>query len=64
MVKIKILDESGHTEMEMTKKEAMIYIENQIKAGMWVFVDGKFTPNIEDIEENVDVIITQKLLGG
>jgi hypothetical protein len=64
VVKIKILNEKGHEELEMPKSRASAYIEEQIHSGKWAFIDGMFQPKVEKLREDAEVIITVKLMGG
>ncbi|MCD6496564.1 MAG: hypothetical protein J7K54_04805 [Candidatus Aenigmarchaeota archaeon] len=64
MVKIKVLNENGHTELELKTEEATSYIAEQIAAGKWVFKDGMFQPAADSIEDDSEVIITDRLVGG
>ena len=64
MVKIKVLNEEGHQELEMPKSEAVRYVEEQIASGKWVFVDGVFQPKAENLKETSEVVITVRMMGG
>jgi hypothetical protein len=64
MVRIKVLNEKGHTELEMPKSKAAEYIQEQIASGKWAFIDGVFQPNVKTLEEDAEVIITARLMGG
>ena len=64
MVRIKVLNEKGHEELEMPKSEAAEYVREQIASGKWVFVNGVFQPKVERLEETAEIVITARLMGG
>jgi hypothetical protein len=64
MVRIKVLNEKGHEEIELAHGQAAEYLQQQIASGKWAFVDGVFQPRPEIMEETAEVIITMKLMGG
>lgn len=66
MIKVRVLDGSGHTELLVEPKEAMEIIERQ--NNKWVFVDGEYvirkelTP--ERLERAEEVLLTCPVVGG
>ena len=64
MVRIRVLNEKGHEEMELSQGKAVEYIQQQIATGKWAFVDGMFQPKVEVLEDTAEVVITMKLMGG
>lgn len=66
MIRVRVLDGSGHTELLVEPKEAMQIIEEQ--SNRWVFVDGEYvaredlTP--ERLERAEEVLLTCPVVGG
>jgi hypothetical protein len=52
MVNVKILDESGHTELVLEAEGAVETIKDRSQKGEWVYVDGKYYP-LPEITRNV-----------
>lgn len=68
MVCVKILDESGHTELQLETEEAVGTIQDHTQKGEWIFVDGKYYP-IQEItpgllEDASECVITPAIQAG
>ena len=69
MVKLKIVNEFGHQEKEMTSQEAVIEVQKEIEErGRWLYVDGVYT-NAEtlteqDLERAQSIVLANALQGG
>lgn len=67
MIRVRILDESGDTALQVESKEDLLReVEERKLNSSWFYLDGKFTSdlkgaNFTDIEE---VIVSQPLVGG
>lgn len=66
-MKILVLNEKGHQELQLDVKEAVQAIQKI--PNRWVFVDGEFVSETESISEDAikeckEIIITPKLIGG
>lgn len=66
-MKILVLNEKGHQELQLDVKEAVQTIQKI--PNRWVFVDGEFVSETESISEDAikeckEIIITPKLIGG
>jgi hypothetical protein len=68
MVKVKILDESGHTEQILEAEEAVETVLNHCQNGKWVYVDGKYYPLPEitsgTLEDAAECVITPPIQAG
>ena len=65
-VKLKILDETGHTELALASEQAHQKVEESLSSGKWVFLDGMFREKVSrrDLESAGEIIISPRLLGG
>mgnify|MGYP003651283206 FL=1 len=65
-MKLKILNETGHTELEVTQKEVIDQINEH--PTHWVFLDGQMVSRQEITQvswDNVEVVtLTQAIVGG
>lgn len=65
-MKLKILNETGHTELEVTQKEVIDQINEH--PTHWVFVDGEMVSRQEITQvswDDVEVVtLTQAIVGG
>jgi hypothetical protein len=66
MVKVTILNETGHTELEMNASETIEQIMDH--PTHWVYVDGELISRAEvsgmNFEQVEDVTLTQAIVGG
>jgi len=68
-ISVKIVNETGHTTLELTPNEALdtIRTETQEK-GKWAYIDGNFTSYDNLTEQEIakanDITIVNALLGG
>lgn len=65
-MKLKILNETGHTELEVTQKEVIDQINEH--PTHWVFIDGEMVSRQEITQvswDDVEVVtLTQAIVGG
>ena len=65
-MKLRIMNETGHTELEVTQKEAIDQINEH--PTHWVFIDGEMVSRQEIPQvswDNVEVVtLTQAIVGG
>jgi hypothetical protein len=68
MVNVKILDESGHTELVLEAEEAVEAIQDHSRNGEWVYVDGKYYPLSEItsgiLEDASECVVTPPIQAG
>lgn len=67
--KIEIMDENGHTELELETVQTLSKLKEEQKEGNWIYFDDKFieqgTTITQDMLEKVDLItITPQMIGG
>lgn len=65
-MKVKILDESGHKQFEMSAKQAAQQAQESQAQGRWVFADGAFREHVTeaDLEFVDEIVITPELQAG
>jgi len=66
-MKIRILDESGDTTLQVESKEDLLKEVNERNlTDRWFFLDGKFASDIKiaDFTDTEEVVISQPLIGG
>jgi hypothetical protein len=68
MVNVKILDESGHTELVLEAEGAVETIKDRSQKGEWVYVDGKYYPlpeiTSDTLEDASECIVTPPIQAG
>ena len=66
MVKVKILNEKGHTDLDLMPREAAELVAQETASGKWAFVDGVFMEAVafSVLRAASEVVITNKLMGG
>lgn len=66
MTQIKILDQTGHTQIEAAPQQAMEIVTQEIASGKWAFVDGVFCPAVteQSMASAMEVVVTMRLMGG
>ena len=66
MVKVKILNEKGHTDLDLGPREAAELVAQETASGKWAFVDGVFMEavSLSVLRAASEVVVTNKLMGG
>ncbi len=67
-MKLKILDATGHKELELAPCEAAAKVQEAVQNGEWIFVDGRYVElgqiSAEALEDASEAVITPALQAG
>lgn len=68
MVKVKILNEKGHEELDLSSQKALEMVKEQGSNGSWAFLDGVFQEagqvTIREVRTVREIVITPALQAG